>query len=291
MRPTDSRCLPVGVLRLSGIVALVCALCGPVSPALHAQTAEPAPPRVLEAVLEAGPASGASESRPVTLRYGLHRGGVDSIPLAGLEFFGRRVEGVTAEDGQGRSLEVRLGPTASGGLAGAVILPAGAGDVAQARLSLVLRYRVSGPGVSTGAGTVTGTVRAAVTGPARAASGSSTTPGSDFDAVIPVIRVDWPPEASREALFTARVSLPPDWSVVEVFPMVPREVAERDGERVHALSLPVVPSMVRLRGRVGDPPVLTLGRWVDLGVLSVILAAGLLGWRGLRRPRAGKGRP
>ena len=87
-------------------------------------------------------------------------------------------------------------------------------------------------------------------------------------------------------MFIASVTIPADFSVVETFPTVPKTVAEVEDQRTYDFRVQVVPSMVRFRGHVGDPPLLTFARKVDLGVLAILLIAGAFGWRGLRRGSA-----
>jgi hypothetical protein len=105
-----------------------------------------------------------------------------------------------------------------------------------------------------------------------------------FDLVLPVLMVDWQPEDSREELFIADVGLPSSFGVVEHFPTVPLAVRAEGGSIRHALSLPVVPSFLRMRGRDGPRPVLTFGRMVDLGIVLFLVLLTGYGWRAMRRP-------
>jgi hypothetical protein len=114
--------------------------------------------------------------------------------------------------------------------------------------------------------------------------------GSGFDLALPVLMVDWNPVDSREELFTADLRLPESHGVVEVFPTVPVEVQDESAASLHSLSLPVVPSFLRLRGREGPRPVLTFGRIVDLGVGLILFFLGAFGWRMMRRSAKPSGR-
>ena len=97
-------------------------------------------------------------------------------------------------------------------------------------------------------------------------------------AHVPVLSVSLPPATDSGDVFLAVVTVPENWSVVEGFPTGLRE-RERG---VYDVALPVVPSVVSLRGR-------TDGAWrpgfnliVDLLAVVILLAFGLVGWRHLR---------
>jgi len=102
--------------------------------------------------------------------------------------------------------------------------------------------------------------------------------GDAFVVRVPIVVVKLPPVEEADELFRARVRLPAAWRVADGFPSGFRA----DGDD-YSVSLPVVPSVVRLRGRVD-------GRWrpglplvVDLLVVSILLAFAFRGWRHLRR--------
>ena len=97
-------------------------------------------------------------------------------------------------------------------------------------------------------------------------------------AHMPVLSVSLPPATDSGDVFVAVVTLPESWSVVEAFPS---GLLERE-PGVYEVALPVVPSVVSLRGR-------TDGAWrpgsnlvVNLLSAVVLLAFGLVGWRHLR---------
>lgn len=107
---------------------------------------------------------------------------------------------------------------------------------------------------------------------------------------IPVVRVPWPPEAARPGTFTARALLPDTLRVTETFPTVLGSVTPREGGRVYALDLHVVPSVVSLRVHGASSPALSFTHTVDAAVGLLLAILGLLGWRALRRQAGGGGR-
>lgn len=109
--------------------------------------------------------------------------------------------------------------------------------------------------------------------------------GDDFDISVPVLLVDWPLEGTRPGLFIATTRMPVDYALVEVFPTVPLRHSEQAAVREYELEMQVVPSLVRFRGRLGTPPVVTFARTVDLAAIAVILLGCFLGWWGLRGAR------
>ncbi len=104
-----------------------------------------------------------------------------------------------------------------------------------------------------------------------------------FDVSLPVLFVDWLPTEAPQDFFVAEVTLPATYSLVEAFPTVlNREIAD-GGRARYRFSLQVLPSLVRLRGYVGQAPLLTTARAIDLGVLAVLLLVILVSWRRFRR--------
>lgn len=179
--------------------------------------------------------------------------GTRELPLRGIAFRGAVPERVTARAG-GAPAPVRIDATAPPLLSGAVEIPAG--SVADGTLSLALLYQISRPFM----------------------------PEQDrFDLAVPIPIPDRPPVGAPERLFVAEVRLPPGFALVERFPTVP-VVRRMEGEvPVYELSLPVVPSLLRVRGRSGPPPLVTFGQALDIGVIGALLILGLVGWRLVRR--------
>ena len=106
--------------------------------------------------------------------------------------------------------------------------------------------------------------------------------GGALRARIPVATVSLPSAADSGDVFHARIRVPTDWVVVEGFPTGLIEV-EPD---VFMTDLPVVPSMVSLRGRSDGawrPGVKLL---IDLLTLAILLVVGAVGWRHLREVAA-----
>lgn len=258
---------------LSGLALLSAALLAVPTPAA-------AVPAVPVPAVDQGAADGDPTVRRLRLRVGAESVGADprveleyrlrvpaateEIPLRGLAFAGTDVSEVEAWL-DGRPVDVRLRRSRPLVRSGAIRLPpaggaAGTGDDAAGdRRVRVLRlaYRVEGP-------------------PGQGA-------GRSFDLRVPVLRVDWPPSGSGEGTFRGEVVVPSDARVTDRLPTVPMS-REAAGERaVYRFQLPAVPSIIRLRGRMGPSPGLTLGQWVDLSVLATLALLGLLGWRLLRR--------
>ena len=104
-----------------------------------------------------------------------------------------------------------------------------------------------------------------------------------FDVSIPVLFVDWRPTEAPQDFFVAEVTLPATYSLVEAFPTVLNQEIADDERQRYLFSLQVLPSLVRLRGYVGQAPLLTTARAIDLGVLAVLLLVALVSWRYFRR--------
>lgn len=199
------------------------------------------------------PADGAVRA---TVTYRLHiNAGAERVPLLGLHFLGARIEGLEASL-DGRALDLEAASDQADGsplFSGHLRLPepvASAGE-----RELILSYDIVDA--------------------LRVDRGT-------FDLIVPVLIVDWPPTTAPPDMFGARLSLPEELSISAAFPTVPRSSEVRDGTRVESFGLQVTPSVVRLRGSVGDAPLLTLGRLVDLGVglfLLGLVAYGTVRWR------------
>ena len=104
-----------------------------------------------------------------------------------------------------------------------------------------------------------------------------------FDVTIPVLFVDWLPTEAPQDFFVAEITLPATYSLVEAFPTVLNREIDDSGRSRYRISLQVLPSLVRLRGYVGQAPLLTTARAIDLGVLAVLLLVILVSWRWFRR--------
>ncbi|MFW6079072.1 MAG: hypothetical protein ACODAE_05585 [Gemmatimonadota bacterium] len=109
--------------------------------------------------------------------------------------------------------------------------------------------------------------------------------GDRFDVVVPLILPEAPPSDAPERLFTGEVRLPSEWTVVEAFPTVPRSTRTNgDGATAtHTFDLQAVPAMLRWRGRLGDPPAISLDRAVDIATLGAFLCILVFGYGWLRR--------
>lgn len=202
---------------------------------------------------EVGPADGTTRAT-VTYRLRLNAG-AERIPLLGLHFLGARIEGLEASmDGTALGLEAaREQVDGSPLFSGHLRLPEPVTSTGERELTL--SYDVAD---------------------------ALRSDGGAFDLVVPVVIVDWPPTTAPPDMFSARLSLPEELSISAAFPTVRRSSEVRDGTRVESFRLQVAPSVVRLRGSVGDAPLLTLGRLVDLTVglfLLGLVAYGTVRWR------------
>ena len=104
-----------------------------------------------------------------------------------------------------------------------------------------------------------------------------------LDVRVPILLVDWPPFAAPEGFFTARLTLPPGTSIVERFPTVPLVNVSDGRTDEYRMSLPAVPSVLRLRLRQGsDGP--TFAGVVDAAVVAGLFLLGLVAWKRLRAP-------
>lgn len=113
--------------------------------------------------------------------------------------------------------------------------------------------------------------------------GAGRTAPGELDLQLPILMVDWPPVAAAEGMFDARITLPAGFAVVERFPTAPLvSSAAPDGGTTYGLSLPAVPSMVRMRARRGNPGP-GFGARVDAAVIAALAVLAVGVWVGLRR--------
>lgn len=183
-------------------------------------------------------------SAAVRVEYELTIGGAREVTVELLA-----PEGVSARDvrtSAGETVELR----AAGGLLRRATVPLPPPGAPRAPTRLELAYRLDGA--------------------VRADRGG-------VRARVPVLSVALPPAAGGE-VFRASVRVPSAWSVSEAFPAGLRETAPG----VWEAGLPVVPSLVSVRGRSD-------GRWrpgpgliVELATAAILLAFLALGWRRLR---------
>lgn len=218
----------------------------------------------------------------VTYRLSLDRG-TERIPLIGLHFLGARVEGLEASlDGERLELE---GRERAGEIPVITVRdlpgtdpPDGGRDGPRSvgtRESALFAGDLRLPRAVEGTGEHELTLTYDVVDALRSR-------GNDFDLVVPVIIVDWPPTTAPPDMFRARIEMPSDFSVAAAFPTVDRVSEERDGTRLESFQLQVTPSVLRFRGSVGEAPLFTRGRLVDLGVglfLLGLVAYGMVRWR------------
>lgn len=187
----------------------------------------------------------------VALTYRIHiTPGTTSVPIRGVTFDGARPAAVRVS-AESRALAAEWVRTRPPLVAGRVPLTPGAEPG-----ELSLAYELPGDG--------------------RSGSGM-------IDLRVPLLLVDWPPDEAREGMFSARISLPAGYTVVERFPTVPLvETSVPGGRTAVELSLPAIPSMLRLRARRGAAR-LTFAARVDVAVVLGLFALATLAWMAFRR--------
>ncbi len=97
--------------------------------------------------------------------------------------------------------------------------------------------------------------------------------------IVPLIfpRMDNIP--SNENLFSASISIPSDYQIVNSFPTVGAEVKAEGNQVVYNVSLPVIPSMLRVEvSRNGEVSLSTIDL-LDGAVLAILAIGGVAGWR------------
>lgn len=103
--------------------------------------------------------------------------------------------------------------------------------------------------------------------------------GEDVRVRVPVLSVAFPPTDGVPDLFRAELRLPPAWSVAEGFPTG----LEADDEGLYVVDLPVVPSVISLRGRADGAWRPGLPLLIDVLIGAILLAFGFMGWRHVKR--------
>jgi hypothetical protein len=103
--------------------------------------------------------------------------------------------------------------------------------------------------------------------------------GDDLLVRVPVLSLAFPPADGSTDLFRAELTLPAEWHVAEGFPTG----LEADGEGSYVVELPVVPSMLGVRGRADGAWRPGLPLLIDCLMGAIMLAFGLVGWRQIGR--------
>jgi hypothetical protein len=101
--------------------------------------------------------------------------------------------------------------------------------------------------------------------------------GGAFLVRVPVLSVSLPPAADPDDVFSATVRVPEGWTVSEGFPSGLRG----DGPGGYATTLPVVPSMVTVRGRSDGAWRPGVNLIVEILAGASLLGFAFLGWRHL----------
>lgn len=96
---------------------------------------------------------------------------------------------------------------------------------------------------------------------------------------VPLIFLPFTPRSTQDNLFRATIHVPHEFELVDSFPTVIDDSHQVASENVYEVTLPVIPSMLRLdvakisKGRVGTTEIL------DAFVIGVLLLLGIIGWR------------
>jgi hypothetical protein len=162
------------------------------------------------------------------------------------------VEDISAQV-NGEVLPLRMADAGAPRLEGGIELPAA--RATSERLSLEVGYRVEGAVLEEGAG-----VR----------------------VVLPMLAVDWAPAEARPGMFQAEVALPGGMEAREIFPVTPTGGSTPGVARA---SLQVLPAVVQVRARPEGSLGLSLPGVLELLVLIVVIACGMMGLRFVRRAR------
>jgi hypothetical protein len=107
--------------------------------------------------------------------------------------------------------------------------------------------------------------------------------GDDGRIALPLITPGWVPQDPHPRTFVAGITVPPGLTILESFPtsVVARPETAQGGR--YEIALQGVPAMVVLRTVPGEAPFLTLERFLDILVVSLLLVMGAFGVRYLRR--------
>ena len=106
--------------------------------------------------------------------------------------------------------------------------------------------------------------------------------GAGVRVVLPMLAVDWAPAEARPGVFQAEVALPGGMEAREIFPVTPTGGSTPGMARA---SLQVLPAVVQVRARPEGSLGLSLPGVLELLVLIVVIACGMVGLRFVRRAR------
>ncbi len=100
--------------------------------------------------------------------------------------------------------------------------------------------------------------------------------------LIPVLFVDWKAEQASVDAFSAHLRLPKQYSLRSIFPaMIWKKKADEDTD-VYSFSLQTLPAWISCKIYIGPQPFFSLERLVDLGVILILLALMIIGWKKLK---------
>lgn len=94
---------------------------------------------------------------------------------------------------------------------------------------------------------------------------------------VPVLFIDWKPEAASADAFKAIVQLPEGYSLRPVFPAMQWKKAQGASRSVYSFDLETVPAWVKFKVFRGSLPFFSLELLVDLGVITVLVFLMFLG--------------
>lgn len=104
--------------------------------------------------------------------------------------------------------------------------------------------------------------------------------GAGVRVALPMLAVDWAPAEARPGMFQAEVTLPEGMVAREIFPVTPTGGSTPGVARA---SLQVLPAVVQVRARPEGSLGLSLPGVLELLVLIVVIACGMVGLRFVRR--------
>lgn len=100
-----------------------------------------------------------------------------------------------------------------------------------------------------------------------------------LDLTIPILYIDIPSVDSKEDLFMASMILPVSFQLLEAFPSTGWN---KTGEASYDISIPAIPSMLRINATGADSDELAFSYVIDISIAAVLIIFLILGWRKLK---------
>lgn len=109
---------------------------------------------------------------------------------------------------------------------------------------------------------------------------------NNFELMVPIVVVDWKPERAIINVFEATINVPDKVFVEEHFPSTPITSEFNENIMTMSLQLQAIPSLIRVKGKIGEPTYFTFTRKVDLTILFILLIfCFLIGIRFFKKKR------